>query len=82
MIIRKEPIQEPINPSIRSKEDTITDVEKSCPKLTPPSFWHKVDYKGDNNEKTRDSDGSPSENDYCVRNLDKEQENEEDKEFK
>ena len=42
-IIRKEPIQEPVNPRKMSKENTITDIEKSCPKETPPLFWHKVD---------------------------------------
>ena len=45
-------------------------------------FWHKVDYKGDTNEKTRGSDDSPSETDTCVRNLANEHENEEDEEFK
>ena len=48
-IMRKETIQEPVNPSKRSKEDTITDVEKSSPKERNPLFWHKVDYKGDTN---------------------------------
>ena len=31
-IIRKEPIQEPFNPSKSAKEGTLTDVEKSSPK--------------------------------------------------
>ena len=31
-IIRKQHIQEPVNPKKREKEDTITDVEKYCPK--------------------------------------------------
>ena len=41
-----------------------------------------MDYGGDTNEKTRGSDDSPSESDYCVRNLEKEHGNEEDEEFK
>ena len=45
-------------------------------------FWNKVDYEGDNNDKIRGSDYSQSETDGCVRNLDKEYENEEDGEFK
>ena len=43
MIIRKQPIPEPVNPRKRSKDDTITDIEKTSPKETPPSFRHKVD---------------------------------------
>ena len=45
-------------------------------------FQHKVDYKGDTNEKNHNSDDSPSETDGCVRNLAKEHENEEDNELK
>ena len=71
MIIRKQIIQEPVNPRKRSKEDAITDVEKATPKETPTQFWHKADYKGDTDEKTHVSDNSPSETDDCVRNLDK-----------
>ena len=52
LITQKETIQEPVNPSKSSKEDTIPDVEKSIPKETPPLFRHKVNYKGDTNEKT------------------------------
>ena len=77
-IIRKQPIQEPVNPSKRVKEITLTDVEKCSPKEKPPSFWHKVEYRGDNNEKTSGSDDSPSETDGCVRNLAKLHENEKD----
>ena len=76
-IIRKQHIQEPVNPKKREKEDTITDVEKVFPKEIPPSFWHKVDYKGDTNEKTHGYDDSPCETDDCVRKLEKEHENEE-----
>ena len=50
------------------------NVEKYIPKKTPPSFRHKVDYEGDTNEKTRGSDNSSSENDDCLRNLNKEYE--------
>ena len=38
--------------------------------------------KGDTNEKTHGSDNLPSETYGCVRNLSKEHENEEDKDFK
>ena len=71
-------IQEPVNPRKRSNEDTITYVEKYSPKETPPLFWHKVDYKCDTNDKTHVSDDSPRETDDCVRNLEKEHENEDD----
>ena len=74
LILRKEPIQEPVNPRKRAKEDTITDVEKYSPKETPPLFWHTVDYKGNTNEKTHGSEDLPSETDGCVRNLTKEHE--------
>ena len=65
-----------------AKDDTITDVEKASPKQTPPYFRHKVDYEVDTNENNRGSDDSPSETYYCVRELDKEYENEDDDEFK
>ena len=45
-------------------------------------FRHKVDCKGDTNEKTHGSDDCPSGTDSCVRNLAEEHENEEDEEFK
>ena len=32
LIIRKQPIQEPVNPRKRAKENTLTDVEKTSPK--------------------------------------------------
>ena len=60
------------------EKDTITNVEKYSPGKTPPYFWHKVDYKGYTNDRTRGSDDSPSETDDSVRFLDKENENEED----
>ena len=78
LIIRKEPIREPVNPRKREKEDIITDVEKASPKKTPQFFQHKVEYKGDKNDKNHGSDYSPTETDECVINLDKEHENEED----
>ena len=45
-------------------------------------FWHKVDHKGDNNEKTHGYDNYPSVTGGCVINLAKEHGNEEDEEFK
>ena len=53
-------------------------MEKKIVLKKPPSFWHKVYYKDDTNEKTCGSDDSLSEDDDCVRNLDKEHENESD----
>ena len=44
-------------------------------------FWYKVDYEGDNNEKTHGYDNSPTKTDGCVRNQAKEYENEKDEEF-
>ena len=35
----------------------------------PPPFKNKVDYRGDTNDKTRESDVSPSNTDNCARNL-------------
>ena len=81
-IIRQQPSKEPVNPRKRAKENTLTDVEKSSPKETTPSFLHKVDYEGDNHEKTHSYEDSPSGTDGFVRNLAKEHENEEDEEFK
>ena len=57
-------------------------MEKYSPKETPPSFRNKVDYKGDTNEKTHGYKDSTGETDDCVRNLEKEHENEEDEESK
>ena len=68
--MRKYPIQEPVNPRKRKKEDTTPHVEKNSPKETNSLFWHKVDCKGDTTEKTHGSYHSPSETDDCVRNMD------------
>ena len=64
MIKVKESIQEPDNPSKRAKEDSIIDERN-------------IDYRGDTNEKTRESDYSPSDTDGCARNLGDEHKNEE-----
>ena len=69
----KESIQELDNPSKSSKQDSIPDVEKK----KPPPFKNKEDYIGDNNEKTRGPDDSPSETDVCVSNLGEEHKNQE-----
>ena len=82
LIIRKQTIQEAVNPRKRLKGNNLNDVEKLSPKETPTTFWHEVDYEGDTNEKAYGSDHSPSETDGCVINLAKEHENEEDEEFK
>ena len=39
-------------------------------KKTPPSYKNKQDYDGVTNDKTRESDDSPSNTDGCARNLD------------
>ena len=49
--------------------------KKRSPKKTPPTFRHKIDYEGDTNEKTHGYEYSPSENEGCNRNLEKEHEN-------
>ena len=43
----------------------------------PPPFKNKVEYRGDTNDKTRESDDNPSGTYGCVRNLDYEHKNEE-----
>ena len=65
-----------------AKDITLNDLEKGSPKETPPQFWNKVDYKGDNNQKTHGSDNSPSETGGRVIKLTEEHENEEDEELK
>ena len=75
LIMRKEPMKEPVNPRKKVKEYTIPDVEKIGPKETTLLFWHKVDYRGDTNEKTHGYDDSSSKTDGCVRNLAKEHKN-------
>ena len=82
LIIRKQPIKEPVKPRKRAKEITLTDVEKGSTKEAPPSFWHKIDYKYDNNEKIHGSDDSASETGCCVRNLAKLHENKDNEEFR
>ena len=70
----KENIQVPDNPSKRAKEDSIIDggeMEKN-----PLPFKNKADYIGGTNEKTREPDDYPSNNDGCARNLGKEHKNE------
>ena len=81
LIIIKQPIQWPFNPRKNSKK-YLNWCRKISPKEAPPTFRHKVDYKGDTNEKTHGSDYSPSETEVCKRNLAKEHGNEEDEEFK
>ena len=51
-IIRRQHIQEPVNPRKRAKENTLTEVKTNSPKETPPTFWHKVDCEGDTDGKT------------------------------
>ena len=53
-------------------------MKKNIIKKTPPPFKNKVDYRGDTNEKTRESGDSPSDTDDCAINLDDEHKNEED----
>ena len=69
MIIRKQPIQEPVNTRKMAKENNLTDVEKGRPKETFSWFCNKVDYEGGTNEKTRGSDNLPFETAGFVRNL-------------
>ena len=55
-------------------------MKKTYSKKTPPPFKNNQDYRGDNNEKTREYDDSPSDTDGCARNLGDEYKNEEDEE--
>ena len=80
-VIRKETIREPVNPRKRTKEDTVTDVEKDSIKK-PPYFRHKVGYRGDTDKNNSCSDDSPTVIDDFLRNLDKEYENEDYEESK
>ena len=48
--------------------------EKEIPHKTSWPFRHKGEYEGDTDENNRNTDDSQSENDYFLRNLDKEQE--------
>ena len=68
-IKEKQSIQVLYNPSKRKKEDSIIDGKNNNAKKTPPSFKNKEDYIGGTNEKTRESGGSPSDNDGFARNL-------------
>ena len=56
-------------------------MNKNITKKTPPPFKNKEDYIGDTNEKTHESDDSPSKTDGCASNLGKEHNNEEDEEY-
>ena len=56
--------------------------KKKILKETTPFFRHKVEHKGDTNDKTHGSDDLPIQNDDSVRNLAEEHENEEDEKFK
>ena len=49
-------------------------------KKTPPPFKNKVDYRGDTNEQTRESDDSPSDTECCAINLGNKHINEEEEE--
>ena len=71
LIKRKESVQEPDNTSKRAKENSIPDEEKHNRKITPPPFKNKEDSIGGTNEKTRESEDSPSETNGCARNLGK-----------
>ena len=51
-------------------------------KNTSPYFWHKVYCEGNTNENNCCYDDSRNETYDCVRNIDKEHENEDDEEFK
>ena len=46
--------------------------EKKTNKKTPSPCKNKQDYVGGTNDKTRESDDSPSDTDGCARNLDDE----------
>ena len=76
LIKGKESIQEPNKPSKRTKKDSIIDEKKE----TPPPFKNKVDYIDGTNEKTCESNDSPSYTDGFAKNLGDEHKNEEEEE--
>ena len=64
----KEGIQKPDKPSKKARVDSIID-EKNIIIKTPPPCKNKQDYVGGTNDKTCQSDDSPSDTDGCERNL-------------
>ena len=65
------------NKSKEAKLGSSIEGKKLSSILTPPPYKNKKDYKGGTNDKSRDShtretSDSPSNNDSCARNLDKE----------
>ena len=80
MITGNEITQEPDNPSKKSKVDSSID-EKNIIKKTLPPYKNKQDYVGGTNDKTRESDDSPSDTDGCARNLYDEHKNEENEDY-
>ena len=51
-----------------AKKDSIICGNNNNPK-TPPPFTNKEYYIGSTSEKTRESEYSPSDNDFCAINL-------------
>ena len=50
--------------------DSNIDETKPNLKSTPPQYENKQDYIDGTNDKTRESDDSPSDTDVCERNID------------
>ena len=69
--IRKEHIRDTVNPRKISQEDTVTDVEKGIQHKKYRPFQNKEDYEGDTDKNNIFTDDLRTENDDCVRNLDK-----------
>ena len=73
MVLRKEHIGDTINLRKIFQEDTVTYVGKCIHHKTPQSSWNKEDYEDDTDKKNRFTDDLQTENDDCLRNLDREQ---------
>ena len=77
LIIGNEITQEPDNQSKKAKADS-SIYEKNLIEKTPPPYKTRQGYEGGNNDKTRESDYSPSDTDACAKNIDDGHKNEED----
>ena len=63
------------------KQNWIVSLIGQKSKKMPPTHKNKQDYVGGNNDKTSETDDSPSDTDGCARNLYDEHKNEEDDEY-
>ena len=69
MITGNEITHEPDNPSKKAKLESSIDGNNNNLKKTPPPYKNRQDCIGGTNDKTRESDDSPSNTDGCARNM-------------